>query len=554
MGLFDFMNPERRAERKVEKTARKHLTRIYKLYRNVDERTLKSELFAAIRDPDLEVRKWNAYFLRYFGDANAVEVLLEAAFKDTDTDVRRIATDSIGTIALGNRHIYGGEKYRATEEAKDLNVVYGLIQILEGSDDTCLRCSAARSLGDIERAEAILSLQRASGDSDPNVSFDAACSLRRIGLSLHCEECGQSYTLGKDAVVVTTLGTMRRFAAVSVLGDGSSFVDNQKDPDLIALLEGPYSSLDRKTHRDQEAEIAMIFRQLYTHRPRWWKCKKCSKVQKYSIPESAEPNRKPGAESCPPGLASLVNLLEEYGFRNDVLDLDPYEAALERIKDYGEAAIPLLTDRLGKSKYIAFALGLLGTDAAVSTLAKELGSRDWRRVEAAAIGLGLTKNPKAKDHVQSLLGSRLDREVAEVHSALARAMSQLYTPPPEQQKEDTPVVDRQYVWQQIQAIPDKPGTIQERKRALALTRAIIKELPQLDVSVPGRDYTPEDAKSRAWSCLGSTIYYLLNPDSFTFDKPCEEARYCFEQGLALQPQEETYAMCVRLLKSLETQE
>jgi len=102
-------------------------------------------------------------------------------------------------------------------------------------------------------------------------------------IRFRCRGCRLKFTLGADALVVTSLGVMADFQAVTVLGTGSSFVDNRADPDLVASLERSWSSLDSSTVRDQLAEMRRISSLLSTGRPRWWKCQKCGTEQTYKL-------------------------------------------------------------------------------------------------------------------------------------------------------------------------------------------------------------------------------------------------------------------------------
>ncbi|MBM4286452.1 MAG: thioredoxin [Deltaproteobacteria bacterium] len=61
--------------------------------------------------------------------------------------------------------------------------------------------------------------------------------------------------------------------------------------------------------------------------------------------------------------------------------------------------IPYLTLSLERSSYVHQALGLLGSEAALQVLFDELRSSDWRRVAAAAQGLGIARNPRANEHL-----------------------------------------------------------------------------------------------------------------------------------------------------------
>lgn len=100
-------------------------------------------------------------------------------------------------------------------------------------------------------------------------------------IRLRCKGCGKKYTLGEDALVATDLGVMANFRAFTILGDGSSFVDNRDSPDLVDSLERSWRSLEPSVVSNQQAEISRISSLLSTGKPRWWKCRKCGNVQTY---------------------------------------------------------------------------------------------------------------------------------------------------------------------------------------------------------------------------------------------------------------------------------
>lgn len=243
--------------------------------------------------------------------------------------------------------------------------------------------------------------------------------------------------------------------------------------------------------------------------------------------------------------AWLAKLLEA-GFRTDILDRQPYEEALNRAAGLGESAIPTLLRYLGQSEYVAFALGMIGGTVALEALGREIVSSDWRRVAAAATGLGLSKDPAAERYLKLALGGSLDCTVAEVHSAIQWAMNELYK---SSSAKETPKVDRENIWRQIQSIetrfPDSAEWQRVRENAIALCRAIMQELPSISVHVPGYSYPPNEAKARAWGSLAPQIYYLLNPGTSVMNKPCPEARQCYEQALKLEPGDNYWEKCIR---------
>ena len=103
----------------------------------------------------------------------------------------------------------------------------------------------------------------------------------RMGISFYCAECGQQYTLGRDAQLATSLGIMADLGAIAKNDKGSSFVDNRDDPDYIAPVS--WSDLTPEGACRQQEEINRLIPLLATGRTRWWKCKNCDKVQTYEL-------------------------------------------------------------------------------------------------------------------------------------------------------------------------------------------------------------------------------------------------------------------------------
>jgi hypothetical protein len=227
---------------------------------------------------------------------------------------------------------------------------------------------------------------------------------------------------------------------------------------------------------------------------------------------------------------------------------EPYREALDRVVELGEEAVPALLEHLGESELIALALGRIGRDTALEALGKELCAEDWRRVEAAATGLGSSRNPKAIPILEAARGSRYDTQIAEVHYALNRALTQLEKLRAGGKWSE---VDRQRPWQQIsmvqQQLPELLRDETRRQQAIDWWREFTTAMPDMTVVVPGYDYSPEDAKSRAWSGLAVIIYYLLNPGKGVISSRCPEARYCWEQALKLMPGDAFFLDCLRMV-------
>jgi HEAT repeat protein len=70
-------------------------------------------------------------------------------------------------------------------------------------------------------------------------------------------------------------------------------------------------------------------------------------------------------------------------------------------------------------------VGRIGSEEALEALIRELTSVNWRRVEAACIGLGLTENPNAAYVIAHLENTRKTTRVGEVFAAAGSAMTAL---------------------------------------------------------------------------------------------------------------------------------
>ena len=243
-------------------------------------------------------------------------------------------------------------------------------------------------------------------------------------------------------------------------------------------------------------------------------------------------------------LARAVSLLAEFGFERHLLvasQQEPHEQALAAVVARGARAVPLLLPQLGRSKYVAIALGKISTDEALRALNDELRAEEWRRVEAAATGLGFSDNPNAITILEAARKGVFAQRIAEVSSAITKSLAQIES---RRKGSSWLAVDMNRPWEQIMLVQ---GKLQEfscnedlRRQAIEWWRHFVKAMPEMGIVIPGANYRPEDAKARAWSCLAVTIYYLLNPRDSVISKPCPEARYCWEQALLLDPCDHYY--------------
>ena len=161
-------------------------------------------------------------------------------------------------------------------------------------------------------------------------------------ICIKCKSCGQRYTLGKDAAVVTSLGVMADFQRTVVFGNGASFFDNQNNPDLVASLGRKRGRIEPSVIRNQQTEIARILSQLSARRTRWWKCQACGTVQVYHfLKESSKRSEEKtviGEKKSTTLIAKRTQIIE--------VEADSLEEARERIKSQIPADSQLLNEEV----------------------------------------------------------------------------------------------------------------------------------------------------------------------------------------------------------------
>ena len=92
----------------------------------------------------------------------------------------------------------------------------------------------------------------------------------------------------------------------------------------------------------------------------------------------------------------------------------------------GEASLPTLIPMLPKSQWAHYALGYIGTEKAVDFLLKELRSTNWRRVAAAATGIGISKNKGALPELRAIYADLPIRmPIGEVSVACKQAIDKI---------------------------------------------------------------------------------------------------------------------------------
>jgi hypothetical protein len=153
----------------------------------------------------------------------------------------------------------------------------GFASTYAGTRHYALRCFTGHPTDEAKRIAAEL-LKSADLRADSRQDLD-----RFVGrLACRCAGCRVVFTLGSDSLVVTSFGVLDSFSSSVVLGDGSSFVENRSEPDLVARLEQGWEALQEPARQKQKIEVERILNQLSSGKARWWKCRACGSVQQYA--------------------------------------------------------------------------------------------------------------------------------------------------------------------------------------------------------------------------------------------------------------------------------
>lgn len=210
-----------------------------------------------------------------------------------------------------------------------------------------------------------------------------------------------------------------------------------------------------------------------------------------------------------------------------------YDSLAKEAEQYGDAIVPALASSVSKGPFVHKALAYVGTSKAVEVLIDELSKRDWRRVEAAANALNLTANQDALPALKAAQKSTLHQHIAEVHAALAIAISSLQR---KAKGEEWLDINEHDPLEQIRMVAMQRDTLNETQRLATIewTREMIRTLPDLQA----RDtISPNSRKAIAWNLLAITTYYLQWPrDCVCWDHPCPEAKTCWEHACELDPE------------------
>ncbi len=235
-------------------------------------------------DPNEQVRKSIAMCLSsvdtdavraYLGYLNDIERHGWAVFKQVGP---QIPPDDMWTQTIPRTPDDGKLAHRVAQFRTWINLGQGKAQPPALKSSTSTRTDKEQNVERIKSAFEV-AMEKAEGlgkspAQEPRQILDDEVTIR-------CGGCGTTYTLGKNALVVSASSVMGDFAGVTIVGDG--YPHNTKDtPDLVdSLGSRSWNSLHEPTMQKQKAEIDQILSALSKGAPRWWRCRNCGTVQVY---------------------------------------------------------------------------------------------------------------------------------------------------------------------------------------------------------------------------------------------------------------------------------
>jgi hypothetical protein len=234
--------------------------------------------------------------------------------------------------------------------------------------------------------------------------------------------------------------------------------------------------------------------------------------------KKAAPVVKTGEQSIADLLAKLTPDIEEDG--DFEMGSKGYDAARQLV-GMGQKAVEPLMRMLPISSRAHYALGLIGGEAAFQALCRELGSGNWRRIEAAARALGKKGDERALEPLRRHIGTHsfeIHRAVTEAIAEIEQAhmgMEQLF-----KVERDNPVGQVERFWALQRDFREDPV---KRERFMQWHADFVAAMPVR--------FDSDSTRGRIWGMLGVMIYYLINSDHTDFCHKCPEAAYCFEQCL-----------------------
>jgi len=205
---------------------------------------------------------------------------------------------------------------------------------------------------------------------------------------------------------------------------------------------------------------------------------------------------------------------------------DSFKAA-EELAQMGQSAIEPLIKMLPISSRAHYALRLIGGETVFQALCRELETRNWRRIEAAARALGKIGDKRALEPLRLHTGT----SSFEIHRAVTEAIASI-----EQANigiDDFFMVDYANPVKQVERF----WSLQKDFSRDPVKRdQFIKWHAKFVADMPKMKFDSDKTRGNVWGMLGTMIYYMINPKDISIYKKCPEAAYCYEQCLKYTPE------------------
>jgi len=205
---------------------------------------------------------------------------------------------------------------------------------------------------------------------------------------------------------------------------------------------------------------------------------------------------------------------------------DSFKAA-EELAQMGQSAIEPLIKMLPISSRAHYALRLIGGETVFQVLCRELETRNWRRIEAAARALGKIGDKRALEPLRLHTGT----SSFEIHRAVTEAIASI-----EQANigiDDFFMVDYANPVKQVERF----WSLQKDFSHDPVKRdQFIKWHVKFVADMPNMKFDSDKTRGNVWGMLGTMIYYMINPGDTSIYKKCSEAAYCYEQCLKYTPE------------------
>lgn len=259
--------------------------------------------------------------------------------------------------------------------------------------------------------------------------------------------------------------------------------------------------------------------------------------------EGAKPRGKPDDQSAGSAkrVQELVSALEPDIAEGRFGICDDFEkclAAVDKIAEIGEGAIPNVVKRLPVSSFAHAALAQIGGDRVFQILCQELNSSAWERITAAAQALGQMGDARALGPLKAARSAIAWCDVINVHTAVDQAISSLERA----QGDSFFSLDRTNPYGQVKKMWDETRQIVRdeaaREKAIAWYRGFVSAMPDLS-------FQSDFERAHTWFCLGVIAFRLLHPEpnglnALQVDGPCEDAALCLRKCVEILPEEQKH--------------